>query len=173
MANVTGGQKLEGLLNHIAQATQGEPSVKVGFLSGATYPARPTRQLRAAYARRRARGIQTPIKGASGGTINVASVAFFQEFGTATIPPRPFFRNMIRKKSKEWGPALAIQLHNTNYDVNRSLAVLGEGIAGQLRESIIDTNSPPNAPSTIARKGHSKVLVDTGHMLQSVDYDVI
>ena len=51
-------------------------------------------------------------------------------------------------------------------------ALAGEAIAGQLRQSIVDTNSPALAESTIRRKGFSKPLVDTGHMLQSVDYEV-
>lgn len=170
---VVGGQKLEGLLNHIASAVMGEPVLKVGFLSNATYPARPTRQLRAAYARRRAKGIAKPIKGADVGTLNVATVAFWNEYGTRFAPPRPFFRTMIRNKSGEWGLALAIQLQRTKFDVRRSMNVLGEGIAGQLRESIINMNSPPNAASTIARKGHSKVLVDTAHMLMSIDHEIV
>ena len=104
---------------------------------------------------------------------NLGLRAFRLEFGTSKMPPRPFFRTMIRDKSHEWGPALAIQLRLTNYDVDRSLKRLGEGISGQLRESIINTNSPPLAASTIARKGFSKPLIDTAHMIMSVDYEVI
>ena len=50
---------------------------------------------------------------------------------------------------------------------------MGQGISGQLKQSIVDTNEPPLAASTIARKGFAKPLVDTGHMLQSVDYEVV
>lgn len=79
---------------------------------------------------------------------------------------------MIAAKSKEWPAAIAGLLQTNGMDPVRALDVAGAAIAGQLRQSIVDTNSPPNAPSTIARKGHSKVLVDTGHMLQSIDHEV-
>jgi len=53
-----------------------------------------------------------------------------------------------------------------------ALARMGEGIAGQLRESIQSTNSPPLAESTIEAKGFEKPLIDTGHMWNSVAYEV-
>jgi hypothetical protein len=49
---------------------------------------------------------------------------------------------------------------------------VAEAIAGQLRESIIKTNAPPLSPRTIARKGFAKPLIDTSHMINSVDYEV-
>ena len=63
----------------------------------------------------------------------------------------------------------------------------GDAIVRQLRQSIIDTNTPALAESTLRRRGvaagtkydpanpatfGAKPLVDTGHMLNSVDYDV-
>lgn len=174
MATLRGGDKLEGFLRDVGDQLSSGARLRVGFLENATYPRKSKTKLRAAYNARRAKGIQKPIKGDSAGTSpNVPTVAMWNEFGTASAPPRPFFRTMIRNKSGEWGTALAIQLHQTDYDVNRSLRVLGEGIAGQLKQSIIDTNSPPLAPSTIARKGFAKPLIDTAHMIMSVDYEVI
>ena len=35
---------------------------------------------------------------------SVAQVAFWNEYGTATIPPRPFFRNTIAQHKDEWLP---------------------------------------------------------------------
>ena len=32
----------------------------------------------------------------------VAQVAYWNEYGTTLSPPRPFFRNAIKDKSKEW-----------------------------------------------------------------------
>lgn len=174
MATLRGGDKLNSFLRDVGDQLASGERLRVGFLENATYPRKAKTQLRAAYNARRRKGIQKPIKGDSAGTApNVPTVAMWNEFGTGTSPPRPFFRTMIRNKSGEWGLALAIQLQQTNYDVDRSLKILGEGIAGQLRQSIIDTNSPALAPSTIARKGFAKPLVDTAHMLMSVDYEVI
>ena len=45
-------------------------------------------------------------------------------------------------------------------------------IKGQLQESIVDLKDPPNKASTLKHKAGSNPLVDTGHMLNSVDFEV-
>ena len=142
MVELSGGNKLEAALAEISKNVTKKATLSVGFMGGATYP---------------------------NGTL-VALVAAIQEFGAPArnIPPRPFFRNMIASKSEEWGPALGQLLVNNDYNSDRSLSTLGLGIEGQLKQSIVDTNSPPLAPSTVARKGNDKPLIDTGHMLNSI-----
>jgi hypothetical protein len=87
------------------------------------------------------------------GGANVATIAVFQEFGTPNarfpIPPRPFFRNMVKAKSPEWPKAVAQALKDHDYDASAALHVVGDAIAGQLRESIIDTNAPALSPVTL------------------------
>lgn len=146
MAGVKGGYKLESTLAGMAKALARANTVSVGFLEGATYPdGKP-----------------------------VAMIAAIHEFGAprAGIPARPYFRRMIRKKSGSWGKGIATQLKATNYDAERTLELTGQAIAGQLRESITELQSPALKPATIARKGFEKPLIETGHMLGSVDYQV-
>lgn len=147
MAEVSGGEKFAQVLSDIAKRLgNGTAELKVGFLEGATYPD------------------GTPV----------ALVAAVQNYGAPSrgIPPRPFFSNMVATKQAEWGPALGGMLVDTGYDVEKALEMLGEGIAGQLRESIVQTNTPALAPATAKAKGFDKPLVNTGHMLNSVDYAV-
>ena len=146
MADISGGQKLEDYLNELARSLRSGAAVKVGFLENATYP---------------------------DGT-KVAMVAAIQDFGAPSvgIPPRPFFRNMVAAKKDEWPRAVAQLLKANNYDARKTLEQAGAAIAGQLRQSIIDTNDPPLSPRTIARKGSRKPLVDTGVLLNSIDYEV-
>ncbi len=134
---VRGGNKFSRKLQEMAEGLGSARGVKVGFLSGATYPdGKP-----------------------------VAMVAAIHNFGRW-----PFFSDMIRAKSPEWGPAIGQLLVDNDYDARRALSLAGEGVAGQLRQSIVDTVAPPLAESTVKRKGHDKPLVETGHMLNSVDY---
>jgi hypothetical protein len=49
---------------------------------------------------------------------------------------------------------------------------MGTVIKDQIVQSIVSTNSPPNAPSTVRRKGFDKPLIDTGVMQRSVDFVV-
>ena len=104
----------------------------------------------------------------------VAMIAAIQDFGAPSrgIPPRPFFRNMVRDKKGEWPKAIAGLLKANDYDAVKVLGITGEAIGGQLRQSIIDTNSPALAPSTVKRKGFSKPLIDTSVMINSIGHEV-
>ena len=143
---LSGGDKLRSALANISASLTNAATLRVGFLEGATYPD----------------GTSVPM------------VAAINEFGAPSRgqPPRPFFRNMLAEHSGEWPEAIAENLRATNYDAGKTLAVVGEGIARQLRQSIIDLAEPPLAPSTIRKKGFDKPLVDTGHMLDSVGSEV-
>lgn len=145
---VKGGDKFERYMEGMRERLNRPGSqVRVGFLSRAKYPdGKP-----------------------------VAMIAAIQNWGAprAGIPPRPFFSNMIAAKGPEWPAAIATQLRLNDYDRRATLLRVGEGVAGQLRQSVIDTNRPPLAESTIARKGFSKPLVETGHMLNSIDYEIV
>lgn len=161
MAKITGGSRITAELERRAKNLSTAKEVRVGFLENATYP-----------------------DGKS-----VALVAAVNEFGAPSrgIPPRPFFRGMIAQHSAEWGPGLSALLKANDYDAARALDIAGAGIEGQLRQAIVDYNAgPPLADSTIARKtgkgrvrkiagvfGPEKQLVDTGHMLNSVDHEVV
>lgn len=127
MAKVTGGRKFAAVLATIGNKLNSPGTLRVGFLEGATYP---------------------------NGT-SVAMVAAIQEFGAprAGIPPRPYFRPMISAKSPGWPAAIAENLRDTNYDVGETLGRVGEGVKGQLQESIINTNSPRLSPVTIMLRG--------------------
>lgn len=121
-------------------------TLAVGFLEDATYPD------------------GTPV----------ATIAAIHNFGApdANIPARPFFSNMIRDNAAGWPSKFVAIMRNNDMDVQQSLALMGEGIRGQLVTSIHNTNSPPLAESTIKRKGFIKPLIESGHMWNSVDYEV-
>jgi hypothetical protein len=146
MAEIRGGDKLEKALAELTVKINNAATLKVGFLSGAKYPD------------------GTPV----------AMIAAIQDYGAprAGIPPRPFFRNMVREKSPEWSEAMARLLKANDYDATKTLKLTGEAIKGQLQTAIRDFVGVPLKPATIKRKKFDKQLVDTGHMLNSVDYNV-
>ncbi len=57
--------------------------------------------------------------------MHVAQAAFWAEYGTKSAPPRPFFRNMIATRSKEWGAVLAAALKITGNDILFACVVPG------------------------------------------------
>lgn len=146
MASFSGGSALEERLKEIADKLGEDKVLRVGFLEGATYPdGQP-----------------------------VAAVAARNEFGDPANnqPPRPFFRRMIAEKSPQWGDDIVKIAKATDFDADATLSLMGERIKDQLQESIRELTDPPLSPVTIAKKGFAKPLIDTSHMLRSVDYDV-
>lgn len=144
MAKVSGGDKANKAIAKISEKLAKKATLRVGFLEGARYPN------------------GTPV----------AWVAFLLDHGTRRMPPRPFFRNMVAHKWRTWAPVLKAALKGHNNDIVAALSVTGEVMVGQLKQSINETNSPPLAKSTVKRKGFDKPLINTGHMLNSADYEV-
>lgn len=178
MSTLTGGKKLAKVLAEVGDNAHGE--LKVGFLSGATYPE-----------------TGTPV----------AQVAAWNEFGHGgkfPSPPRPFFRNMVAKDSGGWAKTLSGFLKNYDYDGEKALNAMGDVMKSQLQESITNTNSPALSKTTLmlrsmfgnnpheirardvleaqkrvangedgASGAQAKPLNWTGHMYSSVDYEVI
>lgn len=103
---------------------------------------------------------------------SVAQVAFWNEYGTATIPPRPFFRNTIAEHKDEWPKQAAEMLEANGGDVRQTLELMGKGVKGQIVETIQDFREPPNAAATVKKKGFDKPLIDTGTLWRSIDYEV-
>ena len=101
----------------------------------------------------------------------VAQVARIQEYGSIKIPPRPFFRNAIDNNMQKWLDFLGRDLVNTN-NAELSYNRLGEMARGDIVESITQLDTPPNAPKTIARKGSSNPLIDTGFLRANVTFKV-
>ena len=162
---IKGGKKLDAFLRN-AKGARGVGEVEVGFYSTAKYKD------------------GTPL----------TNVALWQEFGTngtngvGKIPERPFFRIAIRKME---APALAL----LKADVDPKTMVVTRRIAEKLgfigqkeiRRSIVNLKTPPNADITIHggvfRNGYGKVVVvkgkgssnpllDTGFMHQHVTWVV-
>lgn len=91
---------------------------------------------------------------------------------TVTIPSRPFMRNAIEKNRDRWGALLSTNLKKTGGDLDKALNLTAEKISSQIQDEIRDMMTPPNAQSTVRKKGRDKPLIDTGHMLNSVGYEV-
>lgn len=146
MSSFSGGDALERKLAEMAEKLGEGKVLRVGFLENATYPD----------------GQQ------------VAMVAAANEFGNPANnqPPRPFFRNMIADKKDNWPDDIGRIAQATGFDGEQTLGLVGEHIKGQLQQSIRELMEPPLSPVTIEKKGFDKPLIDTGHMLNSVDYDI-
>lgn len=108
--------------------------------------------------------------------INVAQVAQWNNEGSITNPRRPFFTSVINEIQRGVlddtfaQEAANVSMGKTN--VNYALDRIGKIIKDEVVRSIEDTYDPPNSPTTIAAKGNSHPLIDTGKMISSVNYKV-
>lgn len=192
-----GGNRAQAAINKVAaKYSTASPTLKVGFLENAKYPDGTSVAMIAMIQEFGANIEREPSDPADGGGVTIyrkmnragtgfarkgrfvkantpGAVASTHYVGahTIVIPPRPFFRTMVAQNEASWAPQAAALLKQ-GMSVDDVLQMMGHLLAGQLRASIIAMNVPPNAPSTIRRKGSAKPLVDTGFMLSRVDFEV-
>ena len=107
----------------------------------------------------------------------VVDVAVGNEYGADNVPARPFVALSSGDITNQCAPILeqsAAALNNNNtQQYDQLLDAAGSVAAGIVKQQITDLRSPPNAQSTIERKGSSNPLIDTGLMRQTVTYNVV
>lgn len=126
-------------------------------------------------------GIHAPQGAAYHGSVHGVKltnieVAAWQEFGTARIPARSFigvwFTLNVTKLHETYKTQALRYLKGTG-DEHQLFNRVGAWMVGGIKQRIAKGIPPPNAPSTIAAKGSSKPLIDTGQLRASIGYSVI
>jgi hypothetical protein len=118
-------------------------------------------------------GAQAGAQHGSGG-VTTLEVACWNEFGTSKIPARSFVRETVEINEAKL-LALAAKVGQRAalgaLAPGQALELLGEYTVGLMKERISDRIPPPNAASTIARKGSSTPLIaHTGQLRNSISY---
>ncbi|RDU70416.1 hypothetical protein CQA66_08385 [Helicobacter aurati] len=106
----------------------------------------------------------------------VAAVAYYNNFGTANIPARPFFSKCVAKNTNKWFFMLSDMLkknRKNELNINQCLDMLGNVIVSDIQESITQLKEPPNKEKTIKEKKSTNPLIDTGLMRKSVTYRLV
>ena len=136
-------KKVGSLSKALSKYKDMNASVRVGVLENATYPD------------------GTPV----------AMVAFWNEYGTRTSPVRAFFRTTVSEQKKNW--VLSVQnLMKIHNDPKQVMGLIGVHIQEQIVQSINTWSDPPNSAYTIAKKGSSKPLIETGVLMRSIKSEV-
>ena len=107
-----------------------------------------------------------PHDGSEG--FSVADIAAVHEFGTDTIPERPFMRlTMIRNESaiKKLSWKLLKKVFTFRMSRKQALGLLGQFIKDKM-VATIDSNLPPRT------KEGGVMLIDTGQMRSSIDWEI-
>lgn len=107
----------------------------------------------------------------------IATIAAVHEFGNSDgrIPERSFLRVPLRSNQADFAAVIAGNLPKVisgELSMTQLMDQVGARAASASQEAISAGIPPPNAPSTIAEKGSSKPLIDTGRLRQSITWVV-
>lgn len=111
------------------------------------------------------------------GIINpeIAEYGAYNEFGTKDIPERSFLRSTYDEKIAKWQRQIQATIRKIlrmESDGSNALTQLGEVAVKDVQRKISSNIAPPNAPSTIAKKGAGKTtLYDTGKLTRAITYE--
>lgn len=113
-----------------------------------------------------------------GQQLTIATIAAVNEFGTADgrIPARPFLSTAIEEGAPKFVRTVELGLPKVlsgEQPMSWLMHRVGNIAKGEVQQKITDIKNPPNAPATIAKKGSSNPLIDTGALRNSIDYLII
>lgn len=104
--------------------------------------------------------------------LDMVKIAAINEFGGKKIPERSFIRATIdinRRQIIDFQEKMYDKVLKGEYTASKALGLLGEYVVSKTRNRI-RTMTPPNALSTVRRKKSSKPLIDTGQLIQSIQW---
>lgn len=109
--------------------------------------------------------------------ITLAGYAAVNEFGSADgqVPERSFLRSTVDAKARDYAAAITRDMGRIvdgDMGIDTMLGRLGVRVTRDVKRTIRALRDPPNAPSTIRRKGSANPLIDTGRMRQAITYVV-
>jgi len=107
---------------------------------------------------------------------DLAVIAATMEYGSPEkkIPARPFLRKALANRRLLTSVrSIAARYIEGKTDLETALNRLGIVGVAVVQQAIASNIPPPLAPSTIAAKGSSKTLIDTGRLRQSINYEIV
>ena len=110
--------------------------------------------------------------------MTVKELSIIHEFGSvsANIPERSFIRASMDKNRAEYRKMLAKgapKILIGRASPTSLLESVGDQAAFHMRQFVrTPSNFKPLSPLTIAKKGHSRPLIDTSQMVNAIDYKV-
>lgn len=106
---------------------------------------------------------------------DMADVAMWNELGTEHSPSRPFMRQSVDNNASKVTAMCGHQLRalaQGKTTAKEALQQIGVMQKALVQAEITNGSFAPNAPYTVAKKGSSKPLIDTGRMRASVTVEV-
>lgn len=94
--------------------------------------------------------------------------------GEIVIPERSYLRSTLDKPSTAKRILKAmLGLTKPGESARDQMDRAGVVLVGEVQEQIRRGDYAPNAPSTVAKKGSDRPLIDTGRLIQSISHEVV
>lgn len=106
--------------------------------------------------------------------VSLLDVAIWNELGIG-VPERSFIRAWFDEANgvnRELLRRALVSVVKGQRTLPQALELVGLKFQGEVQKKIAAGVPPPNAPSTIAQKGSSTPLIDTGQLRQSITFVV-
>lgn len=105
-------------------------------------------------------------------------IAAANEFGTSDgrVPERSFIRSTIDSRRNDIAnltTKVLGQIADGKRTAEDAAEIVGQFTTAAIKKTMTDLDSPPNAPSTIAKKGSSNPLLDTLQLRNAVTHKVV
>lgn len=97
--------------------------------------------------------------------------AIWNDGGTENIPERPFVSEFADRHEGDIDDASADAVRAIvlrKRAPGAALKSMGDDLAKQMQQDAQDWTTPPNAPSTVAKKGFDDPLFETGEMIADI-----
>ena len=120
--------------------------------------------------------LEVGIFGDTDGEVVIYAAA--NEFGAfnGRIRERSFLRagfDQYHQEINDTADKLIDQVMSGTLNVDAYYQIIGNFLVGKIQEFMTNLKLPANAPSTVARKGSSNPLIDTGRMRDSITWRVV
>lgn len=101
---------------------------------------------------------------------SIIEIGAIHEFGIDNIPQRSFLRVPFAENKKEIDAFIQKRFEMSGKEIAhmKALEQIGVFAEGISKRSFVKNNWKANSPYTIARKGSSKPLIDTGNLRNSI-----
>ena len=100
----------------------------------------------------------------------LAEVATNNEYGRKGVPPRPFMTRAVQTFEEKPNAIRDAIENGVVKDGNKAGQLLALMLANEIKQQISRGTFAPNSERTVAQKGSSRPLIDTGKMLGAVDW---
>lgn len=106
----------------------------------------------------------------TGEGLTIGDIATFHEFGTQTVPQRSFVRAWFDEGQAEHQQVIREELAAAadGGDLDQALERIALRLEGSVKDRIRHNIPPPLSPATVARKGSSVALIDTGQLRNAI-----